>query len=254
MDFIPELDDSLSVKDKVKLLEQARRQIWDSIDDPAEERPELLPRDAALLRRYAAEGATKLREAAIGILAEYGPVSWEDAERLTPDEDEEVREAAFFAIDSSYYAPAKLCATDKPRCAQMFVTSAKRYGGFPVEAWTMCEDDQWLDLMWSHLGPLLDLGDPELSSNIICGILEDILVYERITFGDPRLQSWIKGDSVERKMALLSVVQWFGMKKPWQRKIAEALTDDPAEVVSSTARRSVAGKPVPDIQMRGWAE
>lgn len=37
MDFIPELDGFLSVNDKVKLLEQAGQQIWDSIDDPAEE-------------------------------------------------------------------------------------------------------------------------------------------------------------------------------------------------------------------------
>jgi hypothetical protein len=260
MDFIPELDGALGDKKIAKMLEQARHQIYDSIEDDAEPAPELSGRDVDILRRYASpsQGGSKTRAAAVAILGEHGPVTWEDAETWTQDEDDDVRDEAFFCIGSSQDALAQLCYQDKPRCVRIFVESAKRYSQLSVAArslsmWTK-ESDVWADLFWEQLGLLLDRGDPQLSTNIICGVLEDFLVHGVVTVDDPRLQDWITGDSVERKMALLRVVRWFGMKEPWQRAITEQLADAPEEVVSTTAKRFLAGKGVPDIQDRGWVE
>jgi hypothetical protein len=255
MDFIPELDTTLSVKDRVKLLKQADQQLVDAGNELENERLTLSQRDVALLRTYASDESPKIRAVAVDILSEYGPVTWEDAERWTRDPDSDVRCEAFFAVSLSFMAISELCATDLPRCSALFEASAKLCNDMPVEAYAMCdENEEWVDLMWSMLGRLLDLGQDELSSNLICGLLEDILVYECVKFDDPRLQAWLKGDSVERKMALLSVVQWFGMKDPWQCRIAEALAKDGNKVVSGTAKSFLVGQGLPDIQCRSWAE
>jgi len=257
MDYVPNLEGILTSRDKLKLIKQAGRRMYRAARKSDRDDFELSENDVAVLRRLASEDVPELRAAAVDILGDFGPVTWQDAETWTLDENEAVRQSAFFRISLSFYALARLCESDKRRCVELFAKSAKRYGVFPVEGWSLCSEDdggEWVEAFWSCLGPLLDVGDAALNSNIICGVLEDILVHEAIGVDDPRVQSWINGDSIERKMALLSVVQWFGMREPWQKKIAEALADDPASVVSSTTRSFLAGKPEPDIQTREWSQ
>lgn len=256
MDFAPEFDTTISLENRLKLLEQAR-QDFIALDNALgkNERLKLSDQDACLLSLYTSDENAKIRAVAVDILSQYGPVTWEDAERWLSDADSDVRGEAFSAIGLGWAALSDLCTSDLPRCAALFEASAELRDEVSVQSSLMCHgDEEWLDLMWSMLGRLLDLGRCKLNSNLICGPLEDILVHKWVTVDDPRLQAWLKGDSLERKMALLSVVQWFGMKEPWQRKIAEALAKDRNGIVSGTAKGLLAGRRVQDIQCRPWAD
>lgn len=263
MDFIPDIDITMGAEEKVTLLKQARKRIVEVEKVVTVYDLQLYDRDVDMLRLYALDSAPIVRAAAVDILAYYGPVTWEDAEQWMLDVSKNVRNTAFSHMDLSFTALAQLCMTDKPRCANLFAESARRNSEFSMSITRMYGDDEewdedwgeeWIDLIWSQLGPLLDIGNIMLNSSIICGILEDILRDQIITLEDPRLQAWIKGDSVERKMALLSVVQWFAMREPWQQDIAKALASDSNEIVSQTAKSFLANKPVKDIQNREWTK
>ncbi len=252
MDFLLEYDETLSPQEVVALLRDAEKQIWRSCDNRFERSAS--ESDAALLRQLAVHENPEIRAASVKILSSHGPVTWEDVERWLADVNACVRDVVWSQLMSSHNAVSDLPRTDPERFVGVFAVYARARHSVPSEAWYFAHDYQdFADLLWSHLGPLLDEGNAELNSDIICGVLEDFLVYHRVEVDGPQVQSWIRGDSVERKMALLSVVQWFGMKEPWQREIAEQLADDSSDVVSSTAKSFLAGQGVPDIQCRKWA-
>ncbi len=233
---------------KVRLLEASRIEAMRS-----DEEVSLSEDEVALLHQFIATDGPDVRAQAIEVLSEWGPVTWGDVERWLLDEDETVRDATSYQIDSDS-ALSELCCSDRDRSAALFASSAVKYERLPITS-TLCKFDMnWVIPIFAQMGHLIDLGMPELNSQIICGPLEDFLVYDLVTIDSSLLQSWIKGDSIERKMALLSVVQWFGAREPWQRQIAEQLSEDCNHTVSATAKNLLAGQPMCDIQCREWAE
>jgi hypothetical protein len=248
MDFIPELDNALSVDDKVKLLEQAQQHLRKEAEtnsDPLSEQ------DVRLLQGYASDGSPATRGVAIEILLHYGQAEWDDIRRWMLDPDEDVRSSACGDIPL-FYGHAEVSFCNKQCFVQLFAEAARTYGHMSTETWWLVEQDsEWLDLFWTSLGELLNLGNADLSLNLTCGLLEHIIGRELIKFNDPRLQSWIEGDSTKRKMALLDVVQWRGVTRPLLGKIAQALAQDGAESVSSAAKGLLAGELLPK-SMVSW--
>lgn len=236
MDFIPDYDPGLPSWDRMALLQQASDQLWEAwrrMDGFSD----LTDRDVELLRRYVRDGSEAVREIAVHLLGEFGPVSFEDLEQWLLDPSETVRDRVAFLVGLSYTELGKLADSDKRHFVSLIGKAAELYEWMPVEAWVLCEEnDDWLTLFWDEIGRLLDLGKEQLNGRITCGWLEDALVSGRVVPGDARLSGWITGKSVMRKTALLSVVQWFGMEEIWHRRIAEALAEDSDCTVSSAAR------------------
>jgi hypothetical protein len=187
-------------------------------------------------------------------VGEHIATSFEDLERWLLDPNEEIRNEAVFTVTTGGPTPlSRLVESDKRRFVSILGMAAELYEWMPLLFLSQM-DYGWVDVFWDEMGRLLDLGKQHLNSVIICGELESLLCDGKVAPGDAKLSGWINGDSIERKMALLSVVQWFGMREEWQRKITEALANDENEVVSSTARCFLCGKAVPDIQDRMWAK
>lgn len=215
----------------------------------------LTPVDVEALRILAEDGNPGVRAPAVDFLCHRGPVAWEDLARWGLDPDGDVRQSVFWAMEHTTHAAGRLAEEDPERWAALVAASAERYGEMPEFGCGSFTDHHpaRLAALWPHLGRLLDLGHQDLNSSIISGCLEDALAHGAVRPGDAHLQAWIHGDSLERKMALLSVVQWFGLREEWQREIAEALSQDANPIVAETARTFLAGRGVPDIQSREWA-
>ncbi|MBI3945407.1 MAG: hypothetical protein HY321_05785 [Armatimonadetes bacterium] len=209
--------------------------------------------DSEHLLALASDSDADVRAWAVEELCREGPVTWESLEAWAADPDERVREGVWFAWQGSWQAAGRLGAADRERWAALVAAVAEHLGGMPYVDVLGAEGLPWLEALWPHLGRLLDLGGRSLNSSIICGVLQDALVHGHVRPGAPALDAWLNGRSVERKMALLSVVQWFGAHEGWQRAIVEALVRDRSPIVSSTARALLQGRPVPDIQAREWA-
>jgi hypothetical protein len=227
MDFIPEFDDSLSVDEKVKLLDQATDRLFSEKDRV------LSAHDNTLLHKYAADDSPIIRNAAIETLTGCNKVTGEDVQLWLLDPDEDVRGTASMLIVNYGYTP--MDNEGKQWLVEIISKSASTYNQMPVETyWLVEHDPEILNLFWDELGKLLDLENKDLTGTLTCGLLEHILGRGLIEYNDPRLQSWITGSSKKRKKALLAVVDWLSSETRL-KTIAEALAEDSDPEIAAEA-------------------
>lgn len=223
---------------------------------------QLTDEDARVLKACADLPAPAVRKAAMWFLCDTGPVDWDDVEGWIADPDVEVRETSCEAIAYGLNAIYCLCASDQDRCGRLFdavFADNDRFSAMHVDCSCSVRfhgDRKDLEAAWRGTGLIIDLGRPYLTTPLAVGFLEDVMVHSDppLHWNDPLVRSWIEGDSVQRKMALLAVVQWFGVQKPGQRELAKALSRDRSKVVSEYAMSLLTGKLMPDILAREWSD
>lgn len=193
--------------------------------------------DIEVVRHYIGHEDPGIRAVLVKMLAQEGSITWEDLETWLMDPDINVREEIGFALSMSFFSAGSLCRNDKKRCAHLLAASAERYHSLSVEAWSLSrDDDEWLDAFWPEIEHLLDSEDWELCNNLTCGYIEDVLKYRNFGPDDPHIKSWIEGESIARKMALLGVARWLGVEDPNLHAITNALTHDSSAEVSDVAK------------------
>lgn len=232
------------------VIEEAVQRYWDALKETDEDIP-LGSEDIELLREYTRDPAYEVRAAAVKILCDYGPISWEDFETWMLDPDEHVREAIVFLVDFDMVAVGELCASDKPRCAAVLADAVEKRADSTAAYRLMRlsnEDREWLEATWPQVERLMDLGNPKIYMWLTCGYIEDALQDYNLGPDDPLVHSWLVGDSVQRKLSLLAVGVWMGLDKARLRDITEALAKDSDEAIAWIAKATL-HKHIPQTEL-----
>lgn len=188
-------------------------------------------------------------------------MEWGDLDSWVAHQRRHLREVPFISIAYGADAVCDLCESDIRHCALLFdkvFAGNSRFSDVDFNRTMnvgLSDSRELLEATWRGTGIMLDMGRRYVTTPITVGYLEEVLVYKHqpLLPDDPLLRSWIDGRSIERKMALLSVIQWFGMRKPGQLQIATALAADRNAVVRRVAWKFLNGEGVQDILSRWWA-
>lgn len=227
------IDPNLPDKERARLLDKA----IEHFEDKAGAGP-LQDSDIALLRQFAKDSSPKVRELAIVLLCDEGPVTWDEIEKWALDPDSEVRTSVMYNLESSEQA-APLCESDKNRCMDILARAGEKYADnyISITLWSFAEkSDEWLDATWQAAEKLIDLGDAKITEILVTGYLEYVLKYKELGPDDSRVKRWIESDKKGRKLALLAVAKWLQMKETNLKAITEALAKDSDEEIASQAR------------------
>lgn len=243
--WFDKIDDKLQ---GVRLAEELKA-AWEKVEAAADQSEDgvFLPQaDLELLFDLSEDKNKAVSNAALNILieeirarCEYGPLTWDDLEVWTMNEEEDIRHEAIFAVGTENATAKDMCEKDKPRCTALLGSAVEEYLDHSADAmfWSLSRNsNDWLDATWSEVGRLLDLNRSEITEMLTSGYLEDLLTLKSMGIGDNRINSWVNSDKTYRKLALLTTAGNIGLTTGKVLSIVEALSKDKDEQISDAAK------------------
>jgi hypothetical protein len=172
--FFDRFDEGLSDREQLQMLKQCEEWLRET-EDRLEHTIDLPPEDVEILQEYSSDKSPLLRKFAVHILCEHGPVDWYDLERFLLDPDREVRIAAQFGMDLSYFYATRLCGTDIKRAVALLGRALEKCeeSYTSVTFWVLMKrGSEWQEAVWAEIERLWDLDDPGVREILACGVLE----------------------------------------------------------------------------------